>query len=115
MGISGKGINNYLTLRTKIPNKKQKARIDITDITNHYFRRFLKAFDNSPYLCYKKNQVHYETTEAYFLLINQFYKIIKIKNHVWLHTKGVKLDVNGTKRVDKTIELFNKTIQFEIT
>ena len=54
MGIAGKEMNNYLALRTKRLNKKQKARISITDITNQYFRRFLKSFNNLPYLGYKR-------------------------------------------------------------
>ena len=108
MGISGKGINNYLTLRTKIPNKKQKSRIAITDINNHDFRKFIEAFNNSPYLGYRKKQVHNEPTESYFFLINQFYKIMKSEKQVWLRTKALKSDVDRTKRV-------NKTIQYEIT
>ena len=42
MGISGKEMNNYLALRTKRLNKKQKARIAIADITNQNYRRLLK-------------------------------------------------------------------------
>ena len=42
MGISGKEMNNYLDLRTKTLNKKQKARIAIADITNQNYRRLLK-------------------------------------------------------------------------
>ena len=99
-----------LDIRTKIPNKKQKTRISTTDITNNDFRKFHEAFNNSPYLGYRKKQVHNEPTESYFLLINQFYKRIKSNRHVWLRTKAVKSDVNGTKRVNKTIGLFNKTI-----
>ena len=41
---SGKGLTNSLTLGTKIINKKQKAGISITDITNEYFRKLLKQF-----------------------------------------------------------------------
>ena len=55
MKISGKGLTNSQTLSTKIPNKKQKARTDITDITNQDFRKLFKEFNNSPYLGYKKN------------------------------------------------------------
>ena len=77
---SGEGMNTSLALRTKIPDKKQKARIDITDITHNDIRKFLEAFNNSPYLGYRKKQVHNEPTESYFLLINQFYKIIKSKS-----------------------------------
>ena len=52
---SGKGLTVFLTLRTKRPNKKQKARTDITDITNQYFRKLLKEFNSSLYLGYKKD------------------------------------------------------------
>ena len=115
MDISGKGMTTSLALRTKTPNKKQKASISITDITNHDLRKFLEAFGNSPYIGYKKKLVHKKPTEAHFLLINQFYKIVKSNKHVCLCTKGVKLDVDGTKRINKTIGLFNETIQSEIT
>ena len=115
MVISGEGMTTSLALRTKIPNKKQKARIAITDITNHDFRKFHEAFNNSPYLGYRKKQVHNEPTESYFFLINQFYKIIKSKKHVWIRIKAVKSDVDEKKRVNKTFGLFNRPIQSEIT
>ena len=76
MGIPGKGLTTYLYLRTKIPDNKQKARFFITDITNENFRKFLKGFNNSPYLSYKIKQVHNEPNEAYFFLIGQVYKLI---------------------------------------
>ena len=34
MGIPGKGMTNYLDLRTKMSNKKEKERFSITDINN---------------------------------------------------------------------------------
>ena len=34
MGRSGKGLTSSPALRTKITNNKQKARTDMTDITN---------------------------------------------------------------------------------
>ena len=112
---SGKGLTTSLTLRTKKPNKKQKSRISITGITNQYFRKFLRKFNNSPYLGYKKKQVHNEPTEAYFLLINHIYRQIKSKKHVRLHNKGVRSDVNRKKRINKTIGHVSKTIQSGIT
>ena len=50
MGISGKGVTTSLDLSTKTPNKKQKSRNAITDITLQYFRKLLKKFKSSPYL-----------------------------------------------------------------
>ena len=47
-----------LDLRTKSPNKEQNSWIAITDITNQFFRNFPKEFNNSPYMGYKKKQVH---------------------------------------------------------
>ena len=64
MQQSGKGITTSLSLRNKRPNKKQKARFDITDIDNQDLRKFLNKFRNSLYLGYKKKQVHNELTEA---------------------------------------------------
>ena len=58
IGIPGKGRATSMYLRTKIPNKKQKSRFAITDITKQYFRKLLKKFDNSPYLGYKSKQAH---------------------------------------------------------
>ena len=49
IGRPGKVLNNYLDLRTKRSNKKQKARFAITDTTNQDFRKFLNKFKNSPY------------------------------------------------------------------
>ena len=53
MGRKGKGMTNSLNISTKIPNKKQKSRLSINDITNQDFRNFLKGFTNSPYLVLK--------------------------------------------------------------
>ena len=64
MGISGKGLETSMILMTKISNKKQKARLAITNITNLYFRKLLKGFNNSPYLGNKKKKIHNEPTEA---------------------------------------------------
>ena len=69
MGRPNKGMAAYLALRTKNPNKKQKARFDITDITKEDFRKLLKKVKSSPYLDYKIKQVHNEPADAYFLLI----------------------------------------------
>ena len=64
MVIPGKGLTDSLSISTKRPNKEQKAKFSITDITNQDFRDFLKKFGNSPYLGYKEKQVHNEPTEA---------------------------------------------------
>ena len=108
MVISVKGLTTSLTLRTKSPNKKQKSKTAITDITNKCFRKLLREFKNSHYLGYKRKQVHKEPTEAYFFLTKQVPKRIKSNNHVWLRTKRVKLDV------DKMFLHVNKTIQYRI-
>ena len=63
MVIPGKGLATSLALGTKIPNKKQNARIAITGITNLYFRKLLNNFKNATYLGYKNKQVHNEPTE----------------------------------------------------
>ena len=97
MERTGKDMNTSMFLRTKSPNNKQKARTSITVITNQGFRDFLKEFKTSLYLGYRKKQVHNEPTESYFLLINQFYKIIKSKKHVWIRIKAVTSDVDRTK------------------
>ena len=60
MGRSGKGMDAYLTLRTERPNKKQKSRTAITDITNQYFGKLLKEFNDSPCIGYRKKWVHNE-------------------------------------------------------
>ena len=46
MGRLGKGLITSLSLRTKRSNKKQKSKFAITDITNQYFRKLLKKFNN---------------------------------------------------------------------
>ena len=51
--MSAKGLATSLTLKTKYPNKKQKARTAITYITNQYFRNLLREFNNLPYPDYK--------------------------------------------------------------
>ena len=73
-------------------NKKQKARFSVTDITNQYFRNFLKKFKNSPYLGYKSKKVHDEPTEAYFLLIKPITRLMKSERRS--RPNFVKLGVN---------------------
>ena len=67
-----------------------KSRCAITGITKQDYRKFLKKFNNSPYLGYKSKHVHNEQHEAYLLLIKQIINIIKIKRHVWICTKFIK-------------------------
>ena len=64
MGRPGKGRTTNLHRITKIPNKKQKARLTITDITNQDYSKFLKKFNNTPYLGYKRKFFHNEPTET---------------------------------------------------
>ena len=78
----GKGLNNSLALRTKIPNKKKRSRFTITEITNQDFSKLLNKFKNSPYISYKSKQVHNEPTEAYFFIIIKITKQMKIKRNV---------------------------------
>ena len=66
-----------LTIRTKGPKNKQKARTTITDITNQYSRKLTKEFKNTPYLGYNRKQVHNEPTESYLFLIKHVSKITK--------------------------------------
>ena len=114
MVISGKYLTTSLNFSNKSPNKKQKSRTAINDITNQYCRKLLKQFNNSPYLGYKKKQIHNEPTEAYFFLIKQVPKLIKIDKHVFLHTKTVKSDADGKKCINETIGNINETIQYGI-
>ena len=105
MGIPGEGLTISISIRTKIPNRKQKARFAITEITNQGFRQFLKEFNNSPYLGYKIKQVYNEQTGAYFLLIKWTNKPIKIEMHIRLCNKGVKSGVN--KKVEISTKQFS--------
>ena len=50
METPGKVLTTSLDLRTEIPNKKQKVRFAITDMTNQDFSKFIKKFNNSLYL-----------------------------------------------------------------
>ena len=101
-----------MALRTKRKNNKQKARFTITDINNQEFRKFLKKFRNSIYLCYESKQVHNETTEDYFFLIKHITKVIKSKRHIIICSNFVKLGLNKKIRhVNKTIGHVNEAIQ----
>ena len=50
MGRIGKGLTNFLNLRTKRPKNKQRTWYFIIDITNQDFMKLLKKFNNSPNL-----------------------------------------------------------------
>ena len=102
MGGPIKGLTTSLDLITRIPNKKQKSKFSINDITNQYLRQFINKFKNSPYLDYKQKHVHNESTDAYFFQIKQITKTIEIKNHIQIRTKGVKSNADK-KRTNKTI------------
>ena len=77
MVISGKGLTNFMDLRNKKSNKKQKSRFAITAITNQYLSKLLKKIDNSPYVGYKSKQLHNEQTENCFFLIEHIINLIK--------------------------------------
>ena len=55
---SGKRVTNSISLSTRIPNKKQRVRTSINEITNQYFRKLLKRFEDSPDIGYNSKQVH---------------------------------------------------------
>ena len=97
---------DYLS-NTKDQKSKQRknAKTSITDITDQYFRQFIKEFLKPPNVCYKKKKAHIEPTKAYLFLIKQFYKRIKSKNHVWPRTKIVKSDSN--KKIGQVNKKFN--------
>ena len=97
--IPGKTLIASLDLRNKGPNKKQKARFFMTDITNQDFSKLLKNFKNSPYLGHNS-----KPTEAYLFLIKQIFDKIKSNSNVRLRNKGVKWGIN------KTIGHVNKNI-----
>ena len=54
----GKGMTTSLDISTRSSNKKQKTKFSITGITNQDLSKFLKKFNNSPYIGYKSKQVH---------------------------------------------------------
>ena len=84
VGLSGTGTTTSMYISTKSSNKKQKTRLYITDITKQDFRKLLKKFKNSPYIVYKIKQVYNEPAEAYFFLIKNITKIMKIERHIRL-------------------------------
>ena len=90
MEIPVKCLTTYLYISIEMLNKKQKSRFTIADITNQDFRKLLKKFNNSPYLCYKSKQVHNKPTEAHFFQIKHFTKLMKTKRHIWIPSKLVK-------------------------
>ena len=83
-----------LYLSNKSSNKKQKAKFEITNIINQKFRKFLKKFNNSPYLGYKSKQVHNKPTEDYFFLIKQITKLMKIDRHIQIRNIFFILSIN---------------------
>ena len=84
VGLSGTGTTTSMEISTKSSNKKQNTRLYITDITKQDFRKLLKKFKNSPYIVYKIKQVYNEPAEAYFFLIKNITKIMKIERHIRL-------------------------------
>ena len=86
MGRPGKGLTTSLALSTKSSNKKQKAGLAITGITNQDFRKLLNKFKYSPYIGYKIKQVHNEPTEYYLFLIKHITKLMKGERRVLIHT-----------------------------
>ena len=115
MVISSNFLTTSLDIMAKSPNKKQKSRISITDIANQDFRNFLMDFNSSPYVCSKKKRFYNEPIEAYFFPIIYVSKLIKIQKHMWLCTKGVKLENGWTRRVNENIWHVNRKIQSGIT
>ena len=77
--------------------------------------KLLKDFSNYSNLCYRSKQIHNEPNEAYFFLINHISNRIKINKHFRIFTKGVKLDFDITKCVNKKIGFVIETIKSVIT
>ena len=76
-----KELTTSLALINRNLNNKQRSRFAISEITNQDFRKLLRKFNNSPYLCCKIKQFYNETTEAYFFLIKNITKPMKTKRH----------------------------------
>ena len=81
-------------------------------MTNQDFSKFIKKFNNSPYLGLKSKQVYNEPTKAYLFLIKYITKLMKIQRHIRIRTKNFKSIVNKTIRhAIETIVHINKAVQ----
>ena len=87
---TGKETTNYLYIKTKIANKKQRAKFSITDITKQVFRKFLKKFDKLPYIGYNRKRFHNELDEACFFIIKRINRQKQSERDVLLRTNFVE-------------------------
>ena len=72
MLISGKGMNNSLTISTKnSPKSKQKEKFDIADVFLQSFVKILEEFKDLPYQGYMINYVKNKPTDTYYFLVKQ--------------------------------------------
>ena len=65
LGRSGKGLINYLGLKTNVRSKKKKmARYTITNVSMKYNSNIIKEFERFPYKGYVRKIHKHETTES---------------------------------------------------
>ena len=76
----GKGMNNYLTLRTRRRSKnKHNTKTTTTDVAIQKFVEILEEFKYVPYTGYRRKQSKNQPTKAYYVLLKQISNVLQSK------------------------------------
>ena len=75
LGRSGKGLINYMVIKTNVrPKKYKRARYSITNVSMKDLSRIIKDFEKLPYKGYVRKNPKDEPTNSYFYLARQLDK-----------------------------------------
>ena len=106
----GKRLTTSLDLSTNIPNKKEKSRFAINEITNQDFTKLIIFFNSSPYLCYKSKKCLQWTTWGLIPPNKTDYYANEKWGRVWFNSiksfVNKKLD-KSTKQLDTSMKQYN--------
>ena len=95
--ISGKGLINYLGLKTiRRPKKNKKARYAITNVSLKDIYRIIKEFEKLPYEGYIRKRSKHVLTNNYFYLTGQLAKCMKRFNY---NVGPVRMQMTTTKNI----------------
>ena len=91
MGISGKGLINYMGLKSKTrPKRYKKAKCAIGNVSKKDLSKISREFQKVPYESYEKKRPKHEPTDSYFYLAIQLVKCMMRSDALNLHIYHVR-------------------------
>ena len=100
LGISGKGLITYLSLKSKaIPNNYKKARYANENFSKKELSNIIRDFDKLLHKSYKRMSPKHEPTESYFYPTRHISKHMMRSDALNLHVYPVRTEITAMKQI----------------